>query len=568
MRSKKFEGRIVPFLLAFATASPASAEWRRVDSPNFVVVGDSSVRSLRGIATRFELFHESLRRVLGAATTTPAVPTVVVVFASDEAFTPYKPVYRGRARAVGGYAASGNDVNYIVMRDAGDSNDRLIFHEYTHTVVANAVARAPVWFNEGLAEFYSTFAVTDGGRRVQIGRPIVEHLALLHGSTRVPLHELLKVDPASPLYNENDVAGIFYAESWALTHMLISAEPSHVPQLAEYLRRVNDGADEIEAWDQVLGTARTENELRRYLTRPIFNTAVIDFPEKVEKVAIAEVPVSAADTAALLALLQLRRAGAGAAAKLLEPALKQEPSNPLANAIMAQVELSRNDGLAAAKRLMALERPSDWFAAYRIALSLTQAIDLERDMKDGRAVVERVTGLLEQVDHTHSALPNVLASLARVELYGDAMPSPAARDNIARARTLAPGRIDYALLQAQIFAEGRDFVRARAVVGPLMTPSYPESVRNSARKLMAGLVDLEKALTAPARASTTGTRSIEVPDGEADRPRTTGRAGRFVPAYRPLLAGEQRLDGMLERIDCRVKAGRVYCPLGGRDGPA
>jgi hypothetical protein len=138
--------------------------------------------------------------------------------------------------------------------------------------------------------------------------------------------------------------------------------------------------------------------------------------------------------------------------------------------------------------------------------------------------------LLEDVRRGHTELPNVLALLARIELLGEAPASSAAHEEIARARALAPGRVDYALTQAELYATARDFVHARAVVGPLMTEVYPEPIRAAARRLMGGLVTLERELNrSPARA-----------------------------AYRVLQTGEQRLEGTLERIDCPLGMPAVF----------
>ena len=541
---------VLLFLLALA--APASAAWRRVDTPNFIVVGDVSVRQLRNVATKFEGFHEALRHVLPSATTTAPVPTVVIVFPNDAAFAPYRPTYQGKARAdVAGYAAAGLDVNYIAMLDLGDSSERVIFHEYTHMILANAVARMPVWLNEGLAEFYSTFALMDGGKRAQIGRPIVEHLQLLHGSVRVPIAELLKVDTQSPLYNEGTRASDFYAESWALTHMLLNGQPPRVDQLSDYLRRVGDGTVPAEAWETVFGTERTENELRRYVTKPTYTTVVIDFSEKIVAVPAVERPLSTGDAAAFLAAIQQRRGAGGDAARLLEPALSAQPSNVLAQAAMARVEIARGDAPAAEKRLMALDASDDWFAAYQAGLALLESAERQHGMSGIAPALARSTQWLQQVRKDHGELPNVLASLARIELEGE-KPSAAARDHIARARALAPGRVDYALTQAEIFAEARDFANARRVVGPLMSSLYPEDVRNGARRLMAGLVELERAVSGgPAIAPSGRSRSVGVPDADAGKPpRESGGSARFVPAFRRVEAGEHRLEGTLERIDC------------------
>jgi len=551
-----------------AVAAPASAApWHRIDTPNFIVVGDVSARELRATATKFEGFHEALRRVLPSATMRSPVPTVVIVFPNDGAFVPFKPQYQGKPKPVAGYAAPGLDLSYIAMISAGEVSDRVIFHEYTHMILANAIAGVPLWLNEGLAEFYSTFALMDDGKRAQIGRPIAEHLQLLSGSLRVPLGDLLKVHSASPLYNEASRLGDFYAESWALTHMLLNGQPSRVNELADYLRRLGDGASEMQAWEQVFGTARTDGELRQYLRRTTFTTVVIDFAEKVAAVPITESALSAADAAGFLAQLQLRNLGPDAAAKILEPALTQEPASATANVAMARIDLARHDPARAATRVLALGPGNDWFTTYAAGVTLAEAVEADRSMGGpGGAALVSAAQLLERVRRTHADLPNVLARLAAIEILAEASPpSNAAHEYVARARALAPGRIDYALTQAELFANARDFAAARRVIGPLMTPVYPEDVRNAARRLMGGLVDLERAISGgggPARSTeavpTSGgspapaerSRSVGVPDADEGKPRDTAGQGRFVPAFRAVQAGEQRIDGVLERIDC------------------
>src|SRR5262245_8641867 len=81
----------VGLLLCFCVASPSEAQWRRIDSPNFVVVGDVAESNLREVAVKFEAFREMLGRLLGEGLTATPVPTVVLVFPHDRAFTPFKP---------------------------------------------------------------------------------------------------------------------------------------------------------------------------------------------------------------------------------------------------------------------------------------------------------------------------------------------------------------------------------------------------------------------------------------------------------------------------------------------
>jgi hypothetical protein len=70
---------LVSFLSLLA-AAPSAAEWKRLDTPNLIVVGDVSARELRDVATKFEGFRDTLRQVLSESATRAAVPTVVIVF--------------------------------------------------------------------------------------------------------------------------------------------------------------------------------------------------------------------------------------------------------------------------------------------------------------------------------------------------------------------------------------------------------------------------------------------------------------------------------------------------------
>src|SRR4249919_3003595 len=167
-------------LAVLVLATPSAADWRRLDSPNFTVVGDVSARELRDMAVKFEGFREALSRVISERATAAAVPTIIIVFPTEKAFTPFKPIYQGKPRTdVTGFFAPGANLNYILVQSGGVATDRIIFHEYAHLIVSNVMPNPPVWLNEGLAEFYSTFRLMGGGKQAQIGLAIGEHLQLL-----------------------------------------------------------------------------------------------------------------------------------------------------------------------------------------------------------------------------------------------------------------------------------------------------------------------------------------------------------------------------------------------------
>ena len=188
----------------------AAGPWVRVETPNFVVFGDAGAGRVRDVAQEFERFREALGRVIPGTGTTAAVPTVVVLFSSERAFEPYRPKFNGKPVALDGYCLSSDDMNIVALVDGERSEAlRRIFHEYVHLAIRNVLPGLPLWLNEGLAEFYSTFTVQDNGRRALVGGLIPAHLHLLAHRKLLPIEELLAVEEESSDYNEGDRRSIF-----------------------------------------------------------------------------------------------------------------------------------------------------------------------------------------------------------------------------------------------------------------------------------------------------------------------------------------------------------------------
>jgi hypothetical protein len=223
---------------------------------------------------------------------------------------------------------------------------------------------------------------------------------------------------------------------------------------------------------------------------------------------------------------------------------------------MAQMEMASQRYGSAENRLVGLHRSDDWLTTYAAATTMA---DLAGVGIAGSANVELIAAARRQLDAVQRErpdLPNVLAHRAALDLAGPDDPGVDARDAIARARALAPGRSDYAFVQAQILARRGEYADARAVLGPLMSGIYSPGVRDSARSLMAYIVDAETRRTAgPPPAAPSPSKSVPVPGVDHPRSPDDGRP-RFVPQFRAVAAGEQRTDGTLERIECTA-AGRA-----------
>ena len=536
--------RAIAFALAAVTlaATPASAQWRRLDSPNFVVIGDVPARDLRDVAVQFEGFRETMTRVLGARVTTTNVPTVVVVFPSDRALAPFRPKYQGKPVEIAGLFVPGRDVNYILLVNDGAPNRLpVVLHEYTHLITSNSDQPLPVWLSEGLAEYYSTFQLERGGRQAVLGSLIDDHLARLNDTVLIPLNDLLKINHASPLYNEGSRRGVLYAQSWALTHLILLGEPNRTKELGLYLGNLSSGHDPAEAWQAAFGPLNMQKELENYIRRQMFRGYKFQFSDGVAKFEAPAAAIPPADVQAYLADLLIRLNDPDAAGARLAQAQKLDPSNARAIVTSARLALERKQTDGAAAPLRALTTPGDWLLSYLAGVSLTEIGDThaQTGSTEDREAARR---FLKAAHAGHSDIPRAVAQLAAMELLGDAGLTAETLASLTRVRETAPGRYEYAFLYAQALARKSEFARARDVVAPFMSYAYPTRIRDSARSLMGFLVEAENG-----RASA---RSTTVPGQPPAETRESISLPVTRPAFRELKPGEERTEGILDRFDC------------------
>ena len=250
-------------LLTALLTTSLPAKWVRVQSNDIEVLSNAGTGAAREALRRFEQIQHVFRSRTSQRNIT-SLPVRIVVFKSEDDFRPFQV-----SDSAAGYYQPGNERDYIVMQVSGPDLYRVVYHEYSHLLMRHAGYRIPVWLNEGTAELFSTVAFEKS--EVRIGDLIQSHILTLRDETTLDLATLLDVDHNSPHYNERGKSGIFYAQSWALVHML-NFSPEYQPGLANFIAMVLAGEDQSRAFHQAFGKtlANVRADLAAYIRRDRF----------------------------------------------------------------------------------------------------------------------------------------------------------------------------------------------------------------------------------------------------------------------------------------------------------
>ncbi len=279
-------------LLIFALSAPARTlavkeEWAKVVSANFIVISDAGEQEARKVAAMLEQFRYAALMILPQSRIKSPVPAKVLHFRSHASFRPFKPKYRGKVMgAVNGYFFGDGDQSIIALTTSagGGQAYEVIFHEYQHFILSENLPNAPLWLDEGLAEYYSAFEPRYEGREVLLGRAVARHVQALRKSTMMPLAKLFGIDSKSPEYNEANKAGLYYAQSWALAHyLMVGNNGKRRPQFARFIGLLSDGQPVEQSFRQsFLADYKTiEKELQDYIASYMFPATVYEFPEQI-----------------------------------------------------------------------------------------------------------------------------------------------------------------------------------------------------------------------------------------------------------------------------------------------
>ncbi|MGH6978420.1 MAG: DUF1570 domain-containing protein, partial [Brevundimonas sp.] len=298
--------------LVFITLTPASAfaEWKRAESTHFVVYSDGTERALREYTLKLERFDALLTSRFGGGPTNEIRKLPIYLVSDARALRVAVP---GLPAGIAGYySSSEHDVFAVLVRG---ENDSLLLHEYSHHVMARSGdARYPGWLREGFAEYFATATVTEGGQ-ASFGLPDPGRQRALQQTRWLPMETVLRADSSFGIDSETG-RGMYYAQSWALTHWLL-ADTGRVRSLSAYVAAVNGGRDPVETWQATFNMTPDQltAQLRTYV-RGRLSYAKVDIPP-----INPEITVTTLSPAADVVLLPMINARSWNPAEIDAPAL-------------------------------------------------------------------------------------------------------------------------------------------------------------------------------------------------------------------------------------------------------
>lgn len=554
---KHFSAITAGILLCLGTFSTVHAKdnWISVRSNNFLLVGNTSEKDIRKVATRLEQFRNVFSRLFPEAKFETPVPTTVIVFKS---MSSYKPFNSGNNA---GYFQKGEDVNYITLTTELSAQNpySVIYHEYTHLLVDNTSGNVPDWFNEGLAEYYSSFDIEED-RKAHLGDLIPYHLETLRSEKLLPLRTLFAVDHYSPYYNESGKRGVFYAESWALVHYLIlSNNGQRVAQLGKFLGLISANVGIDAAFKQAfqMDVESLEKDLRKYIEGHTFKMQVATFEHKLEFDAEMKVaPLSEAEAQAYLGDLLLHVNKLNEAEARLQQALTLDPKVTMAHASLGILRARQGQFAEAKKNLQEAVKAdsNNYLAHYYYAYALSrEGMDTNNFIRSyPPETTATMRAELKKAIDLSPAFPESYSLLAFVNMIsGEELEESV--NLLKRALALSPGRQDLGLMLAQIYMRQEKFDLARRALDPLMG-AKDRQLQSRAKILLDSIKRYEEQVARynagnePLRERTSNTATKE----DSQQPEMTP-SDYLQQALRPVEAGEARIQGRFIKLECDSK---------------
>src|SRR5580658_2023063 len=152
-----------------STSAPAAepSPWREIHSAHYRVITDAGEKKGKEVALRFEQMRAVFATLLMKERLNEPVPLTILAFRNDKTYYQSAPLRQGQPIDAPGFFLPGEDQNFIVLNLFEEESWRAVAHEFAHLLLNYNYPPVPGWFDEGLAEYFSSIRLDD--KKYEIG---------------------------------------------------------------------------------------------------------------------------------------------------------------------------------------------------------------------------------------------------------------------------------------------------------------------------------------------------------------------------------------------------------------
>ena len=238
------------FLLSVPAPAAEPSPWLEIHSTHFTVITDAGDKKGREVALRFEQMRAVFGTLLGRERLNQSVPLTILAFKNDKTFYQVAPLRGGQPIDVPGFFLPGDDQDFIVLNLFEEESWRAVAHDFAAMLLNYNYPPAQGWFDEGLAEYFSSIRVDN--KQVELGsdpelapslsedllgnqkeaRPSKSLTELLGAQVWLPLPDLFSMKHDTSTRNLGTHHTLYYAESWIVMHYLLHEQK--LPETGTY----------------------------------------------------------------------------------------------------------------------------------------------------------------------------------------------------------------------------------------------------------------------------------------------------------------------------------------------
>lgn len=224
-----------------------------VKSENIIFYGDVKEKDAKRLVQNLETYRSVILTLSKVENRPDDVPLRIYAFRKESSLNRF-----AEARGISGqYRDTPEGPIFLTVSAGGFKENRwstqVALHEYSHHVLhALSQDNYPRWYDEGFANYLSSFAIDDDV--VTIGKPYVSH--------GMSLKEGPWLDPETVLgsihrYPSTRRMDKFYGQSWLYVHYMQNT-PELSAKLPDYLKSLKTSNDPIQAFEASFGLSVKE----------------------------------------------------------------------------------------------------------------------------------------------------------------------------------------------------------------------------------------------------------------------------------------------------------------------